>query len=396
MIPRLKPFYDHKELVAALTFWRRGVEDFEEAFAKKFGARYALAFPYGRSGLYAFYKAMGIEGAEIIMPAYTCVVVPNATVISGNIPRFVDCTLDDYNMDLDEVAGAISDNTRVVIATHLFGYPLDTGRLKEIIRTSGKKIYVVQDCAHSFACEWKGRPVCSEPDITLYSLNISKQMSAVFGGIITTRDPEIYRKMKEYRDTFFTNPSVLKQLKKILYLIAVYVAFNGHIYGFINRLERSGFLNRFVRYYDESIIDVPPDFMTKFGDLEGRVGLVQLEKYDEIRRRRIEIAEQYDDQLNGIPDLVLPPIIDGATYSHYVIRTPTRERRDQLMQNLLDHGIQLGYLIEYSIPEMPAYTQFRTKECPNSLYCSERMINLPNYPGLTEIQIHQICKEYSR
>lgn len=395
MIPRLKPYYNYKEFFAALQFWRPGVTEFESAFAEKFGAKYALSFPYGRSGLYTFFKAMGINDAEVIMPAYTCVVVPNATVISGNIPSFVDITLDDYNMDLDQVRDAITKDTKVIIATHLFGYPLDVNRLKQIIQDSGKDIFVVQDCAHSFACEWNGKPVCSEPDIAMYSLNISKQISAVFGGIITTDNPDIYEKMKQFRDIHFSRPSLLKQIKKFFYLIAVYFAFHEIIYGIINNLEMNGLINRFVKYYDESIIDVPKDFLTQFGDLEGRVGLIQLKKYDEIKERRIKIAEFYDTHINLNDGMKLPPIINGATYSHYVVRILSRELRDIIVKKMLDNGIQLGWLIEYCIPDMPAYSYYKRKEYPNSLYCSDRMINLPVYPDLNPGKIAKQIKFHS-
>src|SRR5512138_2304565 len=99
MIPRLKPFLGKEEFLAALRPAKDAVANFEQAFAEKFEARYALAFSYGRSALWAFFKALELEKAEIIMPAYTCVVVAHAAVLSGNIPRFVDIDLTDYNMN---------------------------------------------------------------------------------------------------------------------------------------------------------------------------------------------------------------------------------------------------------------------------------------------------------
>ena len=85
MIPRLKPYLNYKELLAS--FWRQNnaVSRLEEEFARTIEARYAIAFSYGRSGLWALFKALGIEGAEVMMPAYTCVVVAHAIVLSGNI-----------------------------------------------------------------------------------------------------------------------------------------------------------------------------------------------------------------------------------------------------------------------------------------------------------------------
>ena len=140
MIPRLKPYYNYEELVAALSFFRENsVSEFEKEFATKLNSEYALAFAYGRSALYAILKSLNISNQEIILPAYTCVVVANAIVHSGNIPRFVDISLDDYNMNLDLLEQNITEKTGAIIATHLFGYPLNVDLLNEIVTSAEKK-----------------------------------------------------------------------------------------------------------------------------------------------------------------------------------------------------------------------------------------------------------------
>ena len=78
MIPRLKPTIGLTELLAALRPPHKDdVERFEQSFAKLMGQKYAFAFPYGRTGLMFLLEALGLEGKEIICPAYTCVVVPH-------------------------------------------------------------------------------------------------------------------------------------------------------------------------------------------------------------------------------------------------------------------------------------------------------------------------------
>ena len=87
MIPRLKPKLGIREIAAALRPPRRDdVEQFEKAFAELMGQKFALAFPYGRTGLIFLIQALGLKDKEIICPAYTCVVVPHAIVYSGNKP----------------------------------------------------------------------------------------------------------------------------------------------------------------------------------------------------------------------------------------------------------------------------------------------------------------------
>lgn len=388
MIPRLKPFLSKAELLAVLRPERNSVARFEQAFAAKFEAQHALAFSYGRSALWAFFKAFEIENAEIIMPAYTCVVVAHAAVLSGNMPRFVDINLADYNMNLEDVESAINENTRAILATHLFGYPLNVDRLNQIVRAAekrfGHKIWVIQDCAHSFGARWQGKLVCNTGDLALFGLNISKVITSVFGGMITTNDPEVYERLSSFRTKNYREPGVTKSLRRFFYLLAVYPAFNNFVYSLVYWLqEKTPFLNHLTKaYHLDEQIRFPPDHLDQMTNLEARVGLVQLTKYDEIVRRRQETAAFYDKHLPSSVDINLPPIIHGATYSHYVIRVPNRH---QIMDAMGRQGVQLGQLIEYSIPDMASYRSgLKEEDFPNALSCSRTTINFPLYAELSD------------
>ncbi|MFC2056495.1 DegT/DnrJ/EryC1/StrS family aminotransferase [Chloroflexota bacterium] len=106
-------------------------------------------------------------------------------------------------------------------------------------------------------------------------------------------------------------------------------------------------------------------------------------------QRKREITEYYDTYLQGVDGIELPPIAEGATYSHYV---PRVENRRKVMGKMRKEGIQLGQLIEYSIPHMEAYHKYKDGEFPNAYLCSQTTINLPNYPGLKEHDLIRIVK----
>ena len=218
MIPRLKPFVGSEEFLSLFKTQKNAIEKFEKAFAAEFSTRHALAFPYGRSALWAFFKAMGIQGAEVVQPAYTCSVVGHATVLSNNIPVFVDITLNDYNMDLDLFRKSITAKTRVVLPTHLFGYPMNVDSVNQIVREAesrfGQRIYIIQDCAHSFEAEWQGRSVINTGDGALFGLNISKQITSIFGGMFTTNDDEIAKKLLAFRDQRFFSKILVGKTRK--------------------------------------------------------------------------------------------------------------------------------------------------------------------------------------
>src|SRR5262249_25157209 len=158
MIPRFEPPIGLRELVAAVTAsGKDDVADFEKAFAQTMGQQHAIAFPYGRTGLIALLQCLGLRDREVICPAYTCVVVPNAIVYSGKNPVCVDSGRA-ANARLDLAETALSPRTGALIATSIFGNPVDLDRLAAL-KARHPHVPVVQDCAHSFICEWQGRPV---------------------------------------------------------------------------------------------------------------------------------------------------------------------------------------------------------------------------------------------
>lgn len=372
---------------------RGDVREFETAFARTFDAPEAVAFPYGRSACFALLQSLGIQGAEIVLPAYTCVVVAHAIVLSGNTCRFVDVTLDDYNMNLEQLEAAITDRTAAIVPTHLFGYPLDLDRFDAIVRAAerkyGHKIFVLQDCAHSFGARWKGRLVCGAGDAALFGLGISKLMTSIFGGMITTADRDLASRLRAWRDRHCAATGLKKALLRRLYLLAVYPAFSDSFFGLVRWLQdETSLLDRLAKaYHLDDQIRFPPDANDAMLDVEARVGLAQLEKYPEIVRRRVAVAQYYARELRDTPSWRLPPIVDGATYSHYVVRVSDRAA---VIAAFRRRGIQLGEVIEYSVPHMNSYGPADPREYPNSWLASRHLINLPVQADLTERDLSAI------
>lgn len=379
MISRLKPTIGARELVAALHPPRRDdVERFERSFAELMGQKHALAFPYGRTGLMLLLEALELDDKEIICPAYTCVVVPHAITYSGNKPVFIDCEADDgFNMNLNIAEQAINEKTGAIIATSLFGYPVNLDQLDEI-RKRHPYIFVIQDCAHSFVATWNGRPVQKEGVAALFGLNISKTLTSVFGGMITTDNEDIYKKLKTIRQQRLEKPGWGKGFRRLLYLLTVYPAFWEQLYGLINRLERLGLLNYFVQYYDDTKIDMPSDYLKGMCGVEARVGKANVGRYETIINKRRAAAEYYFEHLTDKPDFILPPKAEESTYSHFVVQV---DNRDKWLQRAIRKGIQLGWLIEYNIPEMEAYGGYPSKDFPVAGYYARRAINLPVWGG---------------
>jgi perosamine synthetase len=377
MKPRFTPWLGWPEFMALLRPNRGSVARFEKAFARAFQSVDAVAFPYGRSAQWAFFKALGIESAEVIMPAYTCSVVAHAVTLSGNTPRFVDIDLHDYNMNLDQAEAAITEKTRVIIATHTFGYPQDLDRLEAMVLRAeecyGHKIWLMQDCCHAFGAEWKGRMIGTSGDVAVYAFNISKIMTSIFGGMLTFQDQLLADKVRAWRDAHYREAHWLKRIQRRLYLLAVYFAFNETVYGLTWWLEKKTPLLNYLTmaYHLDEIIHFPPDYLDRMMGVEAAVGLAQLRKYPEIIKRRRNNALWYDQNLERREGWNFPPLVNGATYSHYVVRVPSR---GTIVHEYAEKGMHLGELIQYSIPLLPNYSALGI-HCGNSEIASLSTVN---------------------
>ncbi len=384
MIPKYKPYAGLSELLSLLDCEGNVVERFEQAFAAAVGSKYALAFPYGRSGLLALLESQGIRGAEVLIPAYTCIVVPNAILASGNIPRFVDIRLDNYNMDIGIVPSAMSGQTRAIVPAHMYGYPLDVKQLRDAV--GDDHVLVFEDACLAVL----SRDVGSYSDAAFYSLNLGKQLTTFDGGIVTTNHEHIYESLRSHRETRFTRTSLGTRLKKAIMLAASEVIFKEAVYGLVYAVwKRSGRVRSRTRNWSLSDTGMPKDYLESYSGVQARVGLAQLRKLDEIVKRRKEIAGLYDQRLAGVEDLVLPPIAEGATYSHYTVRTRDREG---LVKALERRGIQAGSTFDYSIPHTAAYALYAGEgRFPNSAAAAREIVNLPVYPSLSRAAAEAVC-----
>ena len=383
MKSRLKPQLNLVNILFA--FFRKNNNSiimFEKEFSKKFECDFGVMFSHGRTGLFSLLKIWGLENDEVICPAYTCVVVPNAIVLSGNNPVFVDCSKDSFNMCIAQLEKTINSKTRAIIVTHLFGYPMNVVKVQKIVASKekkyGHKIYIIQDVAHSFGAKWNGELVTKFGDAAFFGLNVSKILTTIFGGMVITNDKENFEKLKKFRETNFRKET-FKNIKRLMYAIASNIAFRPIAYGFVNLLETKGLIDTFTKYYKEEVIDFPKDWDVLPCPYEAEVGRSQIKLYDSIIHQRKKITFKWQKTQSKKNGIKFFENIEGSTFSHCVALVDKRE--EWLEDFRSNYGTQLGELIEYSIPHMKSYKKFaQQKEFPNALFFSKKTINFPNYP----------------
>lgn len=167
---------------------------FEERFASMMGTKYAVAMNSAMSVLHASVMCSEnwIEGGEV-----TCdpifIFGPMAALYANMIPRFVDVDPVTHTMDPTKLEDTITKRTKAIIVTHAWGLPADMDPIMKIARRHD--ILVIEDCAHAILARYKGRCAGSLGDIGSFSFQASKQMSLGDGGMATTNDEELAKKL---------------------------------------------------------------------------------------------------------------------------------------------------------------------------------------------------------
>lgn len=189
-----------RKLLADRSTWEdtNTISHYESEFSSWNGSKYAFAFMAGRVALSACIYALGLRpGDEVILPAYTCVAVPNAFNFAGIKVVYCDIELDTYGLDINEIEAHITSKTRAILLHHLYGLVCrDYQAIIELARCYDLKI--IEDCAHSTGAEYKGQKVGNLGDVAFYSSEHSKIFTTIQGGIATTNSPKLAAKLEEY------------------------------------------------------------------------------------------------------------------------------------------------------------------------------------------------------
>jgi len=392
MIHQYRPNFDWHELLAVLRAGA-GRSEFESALAARAGARYCVAFAYGRSGVVAACKVLGLTQKEIILPAYTCYVMAEAVVVSGNSPVFVDIDLADYNMDISAMKNALTSQTRAIIATHMHGYPAD---VETIRATAGDdRILIIEDAALLGPLNpWPGGAGL-RGDMAIFSFSPGKHLYTVQGGGVVTNSADLYEKLKTYRDREMSSLPWKVWARRLARLMTGYMMLNASMFEMWNRINKTGPMQHARGKLGLEQVEMPADYATAFADFQGRVGLAQLRKFDAILARHRAWAEFYDRELRDIPGISLAPIVAGATYSHYAARV---ERRDEIgfRQRMRTRDVEVGTAFRQVVPYMEPYRPYAKGAYPRTEQAAREVVNLPNYPGLSAANVRYIAESTRR
>ena len=162
---------------------------FEQEFADALGAKYGVAMNSAMSVLHASVQAAGAGAGDEVLCDPVCVFGAVATMYNNAVPVFVDVKRETWNMDPDCIEAKITERTKALIVTHVWGLPAEMDRIVEIAHEHD--LVVIEDCAHSVFATYNGRNTGTCGDIGSFSFQMSKQLALGDGGMAVTSDEEL-------------------------------------------------------------------------------------------------------------------------------------------------------------------------------------------------------------
>ncbi|QLE57444.1 DegT/DnrJ/EryC1/StrS aminotransferase family protein [Nostoc sp. TCL26-01] len=331
------------------------VESFEQQFAAYHGVSNCVACNSGTDALFLALRALEIgAGDEVITTPFTFVATAEVISAVGAKPVFVDIDATTFNIDLQQVAAAITPQTKAIIPVHLFGQPVDMTALMAIAQNHN--LAVIEDCAQSTGAKWGTQKVGSIGHIGCFSFYPTKNLGACGdGGAITTNDPAIAAKVR-----------ILKE--------------HGQKH----------------RYQYEKI-----GVNSRLDAIQAAILLIKLRYLDTWNQQRQAIASYYQRFLSQIPGIIPPQELAGSTsvWNQYTIRVLTEGRngtsaayREEIRNSL--QAKQVGSMVYYPYPLhlQPVYQHlgYQPGQLPVAEQAGNEVLSLPMFPELTTQQQDQV------
>ena len=291
----------------------------------------------GTSALLLAYEFAGIRrGDKVLVPSFTFISTAEMLSKLGAIPIWLDCNLQDYTIDIQDLKNKINKDIKAIVCVDIFGHVCDYDSIIPIAQEYG--IPIIQDAAQSFGGEWNGKINGSYNDITCFSFYPAKNLFCLGDGGAVVTDIDIAKRIKMASDHGRTEKYVHEFL------------------GWNERLDaiQANILNKLI-------VNI-----------------------DEWNQQRIDIAEKYDNNLKIKTGVLTAPYCKNV-YNQYTIRTKNRE---QLIDDLKERGIECGIMWPLGLHQQPAYRS--NISLPNTEKVTETILSLPCWPYMQNDEINYI------
>lgn len=306
------------------------VKQLETRFAEMIGVKYAYACSSGSGAVHCAIAAIDPEpGDEIITTSITDMGALTPILYQGAIPVFADVDPNTWNVTAETIAARITDRTKAIIVTHLFGNPCDMSAIMELANARG--IPVIEDCAQAFMAKHNGRSVGTLGSVGCFSLQQGKHITTGEGGLVTTNDDALARR---------------------LFL----------------------FINKAFGYGDPQPDHYFIALNSRMSELCGAVALAQLDKLEGCVESRQSSAAKLTEKLKGIPG-IMTPVMDprnSQVFWKYGLRVDSSLVRDGAV------GLAKKLKEEKGIFSAPRYIQKPAFQC--EVFAKQRTFGNSRWP----------------
>ena len=340
---------------------------------------------------------------EVIVPAYTYTATASVTQHVGCKLVMVDSQKDNVEMDYDQLEAAITERTKVISPVDLGGIVADYGRVYEIVeRKKGLfkasnalqakigRIVVAADCAHSFGGSRKGKMAGEIADFSSFSFHAVKNFTTAEGGAMTWNLPfgnEVVPTDVEYMPTVPKKEG--ETWNELLYRLGQLFSLHGQ--------NKDALAKTKLGAWEYDIIG--PWYKCNMTDIMAALGLVQMERYPEMLKRRQEMVARYNEAFKNLPVAVLNHKDADHCGSHhlYIVRLlgKTREETNHVIELMAEREIATN--VHYKpLPMMTAYKAlgFDIKDYPNAYHLFENEITLPLNTKMTDEMLQYVIDNF--
>ncbi len=322
-------------------------------------APHVLPLTSATAGLHLTLLALDLKpGDEVITTPLTFAATLNTIVLAGGKPVLVDIDPRTLNMDLNQVADAITEKTRVIIPVHFAGLPVDMDYLYQLAKKH--ELRVVEDAAHAIGTVYKDKRIGSFGDTQVFSFHPIKNITTGEGGCITTTDADLAKKVSLLR-------------------------FHG--------MDRDAW-NRYGKSGNQDYEIVLPGLKYNMMDLQAALGVHQLKELDGFIARRTELAERYQEALADWPQWQLPGAASYVYQHAWHLYTPRINEvaagmdRDTFIQKMKEKNIGTGlhFRAAHLYPYYREQFGYEQGDFPYAESAGDRIVSLPLFPAMTDAE----------
>lgn len=338
------------------------VTEFEKLVANYVGAKYAVAVSNGTAALHVAMFGCGIEpGDEVIVTPMTFAASSNAILYSGAIPVFADIDENTYNIDIKDIERKITAKTKAIVPVDFTGQPVDLDEINDLAQKYSLK--VIEDGAHSLGSCYKGKKVGVFADATTFSFHPVKPITTGEGGMITTNNEEVYKRMSRFRT-----------------------------HGITREPDRLNCPHVGPWYYEQQDLG----YNYRLTDIQAALGSSQMAKLDLFIAKRRAIANFYNEAFEHLEGIITPYVKEDRQSGHhiYIIRLDekvVKATRKEIFEALLAEniGVNVHYIPVYY---HPYYEKLGYKKglCPVAEKVYEEILTLPLFPAMKEQDIEDV------